>query len=74
MLNKLLQPQVLVFIIPIVAIVGGMIIAAIKLNYAHEERIAKINAGIDPDRDYNDDEEELELDQNYQREKVRKQA
>lgn len=73
MLSKLLQPEVLVFIIPIVAIVGGLIIKAIKLNYAHEERIAKINAGIDPDTEY-DDVDELELDQNYQKKKVRKKA
>ncbi len=71
MLSKLLQPQVLVFMIPIVAIVGGLIIKAIKLNYAHEERIAKINAGIDPDAQHLE-EDELELDQNYHKEKVRR--
>ena len=51
MLYKLLQPQVLVFLIPIVAIVGGYIIKSQKMNHAHEERLAKINAGLDPDEE-----------------------
>ena len=70
MLSKILRPEILVFIIPIVALLGVFIIIAIKLNYAHEERIAKINAGIDPDAEYNDDDE-LELDENYQRETLK---
>jgi len=70
MLSKILQPEILVFIIPIVALLGVFIIIAIKLNYAHEERIAKINAGIDPDAE-SDDDDELELDENYQRETLK---
>ncbi len=72
MLNKILQPEILVFLIPIVALIGGFVIAAIKMNYAHEERIAKINAGIDPDAEY-DEEEQLELYENYQSKEVKRQ-
>ena len=71
MLSKILRPEILVFIIPIVALLGVFIIIAIKLNYAHEERIAKINAGIDPDAE-SDDDDELELDENYQRETLKR--
>ena len=49
MLFRLLQPQVLVFLIPIVAIVGGYIIKSQKMRQEHEERLAKIEAGMDPD-------------------------
>lgn len=49
MLFRLLQPQVLIFLIPIVAIVGSFVIKAQKMSYEHEERLAKINAGMDPD-------------------------
>ena len=49
MLYRLLQPQVLVFLIPIVAIVGGYIIKSQKMRQEHEERLAKIEAGMDPD-------------------------
>lgn len=72
MLSKLLQPQVLIFMIPIVAIIGGVVLSAIKLSYKHEERMAKIEAGMDPDRKYQDnDYDELELDEMYQSEKVK---
>jgi len=67
-MSKLLQPEIMVFLIPIVAIVGGIFIAALKLNYKHEERIAKIKAGLDPDIQYDNEEESLELDQDYQTE------
>ena len=51
MLYRLLQPQVLIFLIPIVAIVGSFIIKAQRMSYEHEERLAKINAGMDPDEE-----------------------
>ena len=51
MLYKLLQPQILVFLIPIVAIVGGYTIKSQKMQYEHEERLAKIEAGLDPDEE-----------------------
>lgn len=69
-MSKLLQPEIMVFLIPIVAIIGGIFISALKLNYKHEERIAKIKAGIDPDAQYEDEEfESFELDQDYEIEK-----
>jgi len=49
MLSRLLQPEILIFIVPIVAILGGVYIKALKLNHAHDERLAKIDAGLDPD-------------------------
>jgi hypothetical protein len=51
MLYKLLQPQILVLLIPIVAIVGGYIIKSQKMSYEHEERLAKINAGLELDEE-----------------------
>ena len=38
-----------VFLIPIAAIVIGGIIAVTKLILGHQERLAKIERGIDPD-------------------------
>lgn len=49
MLFRLLQPQVLVFLIPIVAISGHYILKAHKMRYEHEERLTKIEMGLDPD-------------------------
>ncbi len=49
MLFRLLQPQVLIFLIPIVAIAGHFIVKSQKMSYEHEERLARINAGMDPD-------------------------
>jgi hypothetical protein len=47
--RDLLQPYVLPFLVAIVAISGGVIIAAIKAIICHRERMAKIEHGIDPD-------------------------
>ena len=38
------------FLIPIVAILVGGAIAIIAMVHRHQERIAKIERGIDPDR------------------------
>jgi hypothetical protein len=38
-----------VFLIPIVAIIVGGVIAVLGMIHKHEERIAKIERGIDPD-------------------------
>jgi len=38
------------FLIPIVAIVVGGSIAIIAMVHKHQERLAKIERGIDPDR------------------------
>ncbi len=48
-LDKLLQPQVLGPLIGVVAVVGGLAVAALKLYFNHQERIEKIRNGIDPD-------------------------
>jgi hypothetical protein len=37
------------FLIPIAAIVIGGVIAVVKMILSHQERIAKIERGIDPD-------------------------
>jgi hypothetical protein len=37
------------FLIPIVAIIVGGAIAIVAMTHAHQERIAKIERGVDPD-------------------------
>ena len=37
------------FLIPIVAIIVGGVIAVMAMTHAHQERLAKIERGIDPD-------------------------
>jgi hypothetical protein len=48
-LQTIARPDVLVFLIPITAIVGGIAFAITKAIIAHRERMAKIQQGIDPD-------------------------
>jgi hypothetical protein len=48
-LQSFLRPDVLVFCIPIAAILGGIAFAMTKAIIAHRERMAKIQQGIDPD-------------------------
>jgi hypothetical protein len=36
-------------LVPIVAIIAGGVIGVVKLMHAHQERLAKIERGIDPD-------------------------
>jgi hypothetical protein len=48
-LAKLLRAEVLIFLIPIVAIVGVAARKILTLYFGHKERMAKIEAGIDPD-------------------------
>ena len=47
--HSLLQPQVLPFVVAIVAVAGGIAIAIAKAVMHHRERMAKIEHGIDPD-------------------------
>ncbi len=47
--NRFLQPEIMVFLIPIVAIVVGGVLSAIGMMNKHRERIAMIQAGFDPD-------------------------
>ena len=48
-LHTIVRPEVLVFCIPIIAIVGGIAFGITKAIIAHRERMAKIQQGIDPD-------------------------
>jgi ABC-type enterobactin transport system permease subunit len=48
-LEMILRPETLVFMIPITAIVGGVAFAITKAIIAHRERMARIQQGIDPD-------------------------
>ena len=47
--DRFLQPEIMVFLIPIVAIVVGGVLSAIGMMNKHRERIAMIQAGFDPD-------------------------
>jgi hypothetical protein len=53
-LDKILRPDILPFVVAIVAIVCGCTVGAIKvvtgMIIAHRERMAKIDRGIDPDQ------------------------
>jgi hypothetical protein len=52
-LDKILRPDILPFVVAIVAIVfaitAGAITTVTRLIIAHRERMAKIERGIDPD-------------------------
>ncbi len=50
-LARLLRVEVLIFLIPIVAIVMGVGSKMMNRFFEHRERMAKIDAGIDPDRE-----------------------
>jgi len=47
--EELLGPHVLPFVVAIIAVAGGMTVAAMKAVFRHRERMAKIEHGIDPD-------------------------
>jgi len=47
--DSLLKPEVIIFLIPLAAIIGAVINKTQKARYEHEERMAKIENGIDPD-------------------------
>lgn len=49
LIEKLLQPEVLVFLIPITAILTGGAIALVKMLIRHRERLAMIEQGMHPD-------------------------
>ncbi len=48
-MSRILQPEILIFLIPIVAIICRYAYKSAELKCEHEERLAKIEAGIDPD-------------------------
>ncbi len=47
--RRILEPEVLVFLIPIVAIIGGVSITIVKMLIKHHERVIMIQHGIHPD-------------------------
>ncbi|MFK7817110.1 MAG: hypothetical protein AB8G99_00205 [Planctomycetaceae bacterium] len=49
LLDQILDPSVLVFLIPISAILGGCAVAITKTIVRHRERITMIQNGFDPD-------------------------
>ncbi len=53
--EKLLDPAVLIFLIPVVAILGVSVRKILRLHYDHQERMAKIEAGYDPEEDNEQD-------------------
>jgi hypothetical protein len=54
--RRLLDPDVVVFLIPIVAIIAGATIKIVKMIHAHNERIAMIQQGMHPDYPPENDE------------------
>ena len=48
-LSRILDPAIMPFMIPIVAIVGGVSMAIVKMLIKHHERITMIQHGIHPD-------------------------
>jgi hypothetical protein len=53
---RLLNPDVVVFLIPIVAIIAGATIKIAKMVHAHNERITMIQHGMHPDYPPENDE------------------
>lgn len=49
LLDRVLDPAVMVFMIPISAILGGCAVTITKTIVRHRERIAMIQNGYDPD-------------------------
>ena len=48
-LSRLLSPEVLSLLIPIVAIVGAFAVAALNAHHKHQERLEKIKQGFSPE-------------------------
>ena len=59
-LSRLLNPGVLIFVIPIVAVVMVFGTKMFKAFLSHQERMAKIEAGMDPDTETKYIEEDRE--------------
>ncbi len=47
--SQLLQPEILVFLIPIIAVLMGGVLGIVKLLIKHRERMAMIEQGMHPD-------------------------
>ncbi len=48
-LAQILRPEVLGVMIPIVTVISVFTVIGLKSHYKHKERLAKIQAGMDPD-------------------------
>jgi len=48
-LSRILEPEILALLIPIVAIIMGVAFAITKAVLRHRERLAMIQKGINPD-------------------------
>ncbi|QOL26800.1 hypothetical protein LP316_05750 [Thalassotalea sp. LPB0316] len=46
-LTDIFNPATLALLIPLVAIIGGFAVAALKAHHKHQERIEKIKQGFD---------------------------
>ena len=49
LMERLLHPSILVFLIPITAILAGAVVGVTKLLIRHRERMTMIENGFDPD-------------------------
>ena len=49
-LKSSMNPGVIWVLIPLAAIIGAMVNKGLKAHYNHQERMAKIENGIDPDK------------------------
>ena len=47
--RALMNPAIIWVLIPLAAIIGAFVNKGLKARYEHEERMAKIENGIDPD-------------------------
>jgi hypothetical protein len=53
LLDRILDPAILIFLIPIVAIISGCVISVTKTIVRHRERLVMIENGFDPDGNAN---------------------
>lgn len=48
-LSQIFKPEVLSLLIPIVAIIGAFVVAALNAHHKHQERLEKIKQGFQVD-------------------------
>ena len=53
-LEKLIQPEVVWVVIPVIAIVMGIGKSMLNRYFDHQERMARIEAGLDPEDEEDD--------------------
>ena len=57
--NYLFSPAVIIFMIPIVAILAGLVTTLTKKYFRHRDRMAMIAQGMHPDYPLEDESEDL---------------